>query len=252
MSKYAILVKDLEIRYKTIQNYAIKQNLFKAERLQKHEIVAVDNLSFAVRKGEIMGIIGKNGSGKSTLLKAIAGLFTPDQGFIDLFGNSISLLAIGAGFQKKLTGRENIVLSGMLLGFTEQQVREKMDEIIEFSELGNFIDMPVRTYSSGMYSKLAFSISAVLETDILLIDEVLSVGDVNFRQKSLNRMKELISDGDRTVMIVSHSNRTILDLCDRVLWLHEGKMKRIGDPRLVIKEYQNFMEQQDFSIKGNK
>ena len=198
MGKYAILVKDLEIRYKTIQNYAIKQNLFKAKRLQKHEIVAVNDLSFAVRKGEIMGIIGKNGSGKSTLLKAIAGLFTPDQGFIDLFGNSISLLAIGAGFQKRLTGRENIVLSGMLLGFTEEQVRAKMDDIIEFSELGHFIEMPVRTYSSGMYSKLAFSISAILETDILLIDEVLSVGDVNFRQKSLNKMKELISDGNRT------------------------------------------------------
>ena len=251
MGKYAILVKNLEIRYKTIQNYAIKQNLFKAQRLQKHEIVAVDDLSFAVRKGEIMGIVGKNGSGKSTLLKAIAGLFTPDKGFIDLFGNSISLLAIGAGFQKKLTGRENIVLSGMLLGFTEAQVRARMDEIIEFSELGAFIDMPVRIYSSGMYSKLAFSISAILETDILLIDEVLSVGDVNFRQKSLNKMKELISDGDRTVLIVSHNNRTLLELCDRILWVHEGKMKRIGDPRLVIKEYQNFMDQQDFSEKGN-
>lgn len=250
MGKYAILVKNLEIRYKTIQNYAIKQNLFKAKRLQKHEIVAVDDLSFAVRKGEIMGIVGKNGSGKSTLLKAIAGLFTPDKGFIELFGNSISLLAIGAGFQKRLTGRENIVLSGMLLGFTEQQVRAKMDDIIEFSELGNFIEMPVRTYSSGMYSKLAFSIGAILETDILLIDEVLSVGDVNFRQKSLNKMKELISDGNRTVLIVSHNNRTLLELCDRILWVHEGKMKRIGDPRLVIKEYQNFMEEQNFSTKG--
>ena len=249
MDKYAILVKDLEIRYKTIQNYAIKQNLFKADRLRKHEIVAVDDLSFAVRKGEIMGVIGKNGSGKSTLLRAIAGLFTPDQGFIELFGNSISLLAIGAGFQQKLTGKENIILSGMLLGYTEEQVRSRMDEIIEFSELGDFIEMPVRTYSSGMYSKLAFSISAILETDILLIDEVLSVGDVNFRKKSLNKMKELISDGNRTVMIVSHNNRTLLDLCDRILWIHEGKMKRIGDPRLVMKEYQNFMDQQDFSVK---
>lgn len=249
MDKYAILVKDLEIRYKTIQNYAIKQNLFKADRLRKHEIVAVDDLSFAVRKGEIMGIVGKNGSGKSTLLRAIAGLFTPDQGFIELFGNSISLLAIGAGFQQKLTGKENIILSGMLLGYTEAQVRSRMDEIIEFSELGDFIEMPVRTYSSGMYSKLAFSISAILETDILLIDEVLSVGDVNFRKKSLNKMKELISDGSRTVMIVSHNNRTLLDLCDRILWIHEGKMKRIGDPRLVMKEYQNFMDQQNFSVK---
>lgn len=246
MDKYAILVKDLEIRYKMFQNYAIKQNLFKAERLKKREVKAVDGLSFAVRKGEIMGIVGKNGSGKSTLLRALAGLFTPDNGIIELFGNSISLLAIGAGFQTKLTGRENIMLSGMLLGYTEEQVRERMDEIIEFSELAEFIDMPVRTYSSGMHSKLAFSISAVMETDIMLIDEVLSVGDVNFRKKSFNKMKELISQGDRTVIIVSHNNHTLLELCDRLMWMHEGKMQRIGDPGLVIREYKRFMDSQEF------
>lgn len=249
MNKYAILVKKLTIRYKTIQNYAIKQNLFKAERLKKYEVEAVKNLSFAVRKGEIMGIVGKNGSGKSTLLRGIAGLFSPDEGFVELFGNTVSLLAIGAGFQKRLTGRENIRLSGMLLGFTEKQVSERMDEIIEFSELGHFIDMPVRTYSSGMHSKLAFSISAIMETDIMLIDEVLSVGDMDFRKKSFNKMKELISKGDRTVVIVSHNNQTLLELCDRLLWIHEGEMKRIGDPRLVIKEYQNFMEQKTWESR---
>lgn len=139
-----------------------------------------------------MGIIGKNGSGKSTLLRALAGIFSADEGTIDLHGHSVSLLSIGVGFQKKLSGRENILLSGILLGFTETQVREKMDEIIAFSELGDFIDLPVKTYSSGMYSKLAFSITAILETEIMLVDEVLSVGDAKFKKKSFKKIHNLI------------------------------------------------------------
>lgn len=192
-------------------------------------------------KGEILGIVGKNGSGKSTMLRAIAGIFSPDSGTIDLKGNSVSLLSIGVGFQPKLTGRENIVLSGMLLGFSEEQVREKMDEIIEFANLGDFIDMPVKTYSSGMHSKLAFSITAILEADIMLIDEVLSVGDAKFKKKSYNKMKELISNEDRTVLIVSHSSETLQELCTSVLWLHEGEMKMIGKPEEVLPAYDKFM-----------
>lgn len=192
-------------------------------------------------KGEILGIVGKNGSGKSTMLRAIAGIFSPDSGTIDLKGNSVSLLSIGVGFQPKLTGRENIVLSGMLLGFSEDQVREKMDEIIEFANLGDFIDMPVKTYSSGMHSKLAFSITAILEADIMLIDEVLSVGDAKFKKKSYNKMKELISNEDRTVLIVSHSSETLQELCTSVLWLHEGEMKMIGKPEEVLPAYDKFM-----------
>ena len=152
------------------------------------------------------------------------------------------MLAIGVGFKKVLTGRENIMLSGMLLGFTEEQVKEKMPEIIEFAGLGKFIDMPVRTYSSGMYSKLAFSITAILETEIMLIDEVLSVGDEKFKKKSYKKMKSLISNKDRTVVIVSHNLATLEDLCDRVLWMHEGKMMKIGDPHEVLEEYRQFME----------
>ena len=138
-------------------------------------------------------------------LNALAGIFSPDSGTIDLKGHSISLLSIGVGFQREMTGRENIILSGMLLGFSEEEVRSKEAEIIEFAEIGDFIDMPVRTYSSGMYSKLAFSITAILETDIMLIDEVLSVGDQKFKKKSYNKMKSLISNRDRTVIIVSHN-----------------------------------------------
>ena len=203
---------------------------------------AVKGVSFEVEKGQILGIVGKNGSGKSTLLRAIAGIFSPDEGTIDLHGNSISLLSIGVGFQNSLTGRENIYLSGMLLGFSREFIDEKLDEIVEFSELGDFIDRPVKSYSSGMYSKLAFAITAILETDIMLIDEVLSVGDAKFKKKSYAKMKELISKDDRTVLIVSHSSDTIKSLCDNVLWIHDGEMKMYGTTAEVLPKYDEFMK----------
>ena len=219
-----------------------KKNLLHFKRQRADRFVAVKGISFYVREGEILGIIGKNGSGKSTTLNALAGIFSPDSGTIDLHDHSISLLSIGVGFQREMTGRENIVLSGMLLGFSEEQVREKEAEIIEFAELGDFIDKPVRTYSSGMYSKLAFSITAILETDIMLIDEVLSVGDQKFKKKSYNKMRNLISNKDRTVVIVSHSLDTLSKLCDTVMWMHDGQIKRIGEPGPVLEEYVAFME----------
>lgn len=238
----AIEVNDLWIGYKNIQAYSIKKSLLKLKKAHVEEFQAVKGVSFRVPKGEILGIIGKNGSGKSTMLKALAGIFNPDQGSIDLKGHTVSLLSIGVGFQKEVTGRENILLSGMLLGFSEEEIRAKMPEIIEFAELGRFIDMPVKTYSSGMHSKLAFSITAILETEIMLIDEVLSVGDAKFKKKSYAKMKELISNKNRTVVIVSHSESTLRDLCDRVMWMHDGEIKRIGDPEEVLEEYQEFMK----------
>ena len=240
--KHAIEVKDLVISYQNLQKTSIKKNLLHFKRQRADRFVAVKGISFYVREGEILGIIGKNGSGKSTTLNALAGIFSPDSGTIDLHDHSISLLSIGVGFQREMTGRENIVLSGMLLGFSEEQVREKEAEIIEFAELGDFIDKPVRTYSSGMYSKLAFSITAILETDIMLIDEVLSVGDQKFKKKSYNKMRNLISNKDRTVVIVSHSLDTLSKLCDTVMWMHEGQIKRIGEPGPVLEEYVAFME----------
>ena len=238
----AIEVKDLWIGYKDIQAYSIKKSLLKLKKAHVEEFQAVRGVSYTVRRGEILGIIGKNGSGKSTMLKALAGIFCADKGSIDLKGNSVSLLSIGVGFQKEITGRENILLSGMLLGFSEEEIREKMPDIIEFAELGKFIDKPVKTYSSGMYSKLAFSITAVLQTEIMLIDEVLSVGDAKFKKKSYRKMKELISNKDRTVVIVSHNEQTLLELCDRVMWMHDGEIKRIGDPKEVLEEYAEFMK----------
>ncbi len=237
----ALEIKDLHISYKCLKSFSIKKSLLHMKKADAKVYEAVRGVSFSVSKGEILGIVGKNGSGKSTMLRAIAGIFSPDSGTIDLKGNSVSLLSIGVGFQPKLTGRENIVLSGMLLGFSEEQVRAKMDEIIEFANLGEFIDMPVKTYSSGMHSKLAFSITAILEADIMLIDEVLSVGDAKFKKKSYNKMKELISNEDRTVLIVSHSSETLKELCTSVLWLHEGEMKMIGKPEEVLPAYDKFM-----------
>ncbi len=238
----AIEVNDLCIRYRRLKRYSIKQNLLRGKRYQNDFFEAVKHVTFSVEKGSILGIIGKNGSGKSTLLKAIAGIFAPDNGSIDLKGNSVSLLSIGVGFEKELTGRENILLSGMLLGFSEKEVREKTAEIIEFAELGDFIDAPVSTYSSGMYSKLAFSITAVLETDIMLIDEVLSVGDAKFKKKSYNRMKKLITDENRTVILVSHSKETIEKLCTELIWFHDGEIRMRGDTKEVMKAYEEFMQ----------
>ena len=235
-------VTDLVISYQNLKKTSIKKNLLHFNRQKADRFVAVKGISFYVREGEILGIIGKNGCGKSTTLNALAGIFSPDSGTIDLHGHSISLLSIGVGFQREMTGRENITLSGMLLGFSEEQVKEKEAEIVEFAELGDFIDMPVRTYSSGMYSKLAFSITAILETDIMLIDEVLSVGDQKFKKKSYEKMKSLISNKDRTVIIVSHSLDTLEELCDTVMWMHDGQIRRIGEPKPVLEEYVDFME----------
>lgn len=241
MKEMAIEVSDLCISYRILRSYSIKRNLLHLKHEQADVFEAVKHVSFSVSKGNILGIVGKNGSGKSTMLNAIAGIFAPDSGKIDLKGNTVSLLSIGVGFQKELSGRENILLSGMLLGFSEREVREKMDEIIEFAELRGFIDAPVRTYSKGMYSKLAFSITAVLETDIMLIDEVLSVGDSKFKKKSFQKMKQLISDEDRTVLIVSHSLETLSELCDAVLWLHDGEVRMYGETGEVLKAYEEFM-----------
>ena len=236
MKEIAIDVSDVKITYKLLKNFSIQKNLLRRDAEDAEEFEAVKGVSFQVEKGEILGIIGKNGSGKSTLLRAIAGVFCPNAGTVDLKGNTISLLSLGLGFKATLSGRKNIFISGMLLGFTEKQIKEKEQEIIEFAELGEFIDRPVKTYSSGMYSKLAFSITCNLETDIILVDEVLSVGDEGFQRKSLAKMESLIQDKDRTVIIVSHSIETLEKLCDMVMWMHEGEIMEIGEHGQELKQ----------------
>ncbi len=239
-NEYAVEVSNVSISYRILNNISIRSSLFH-KRTRDEVFEAVKNVSFAIEPGGILGIIGRNGSGKSTLLKSIAGVFSPNSGNIDLHGHSVSLMALGVGFNGELSGRANITLSGLLLGFTEREIQERMEDIIEFAEIGDFIDKPVRTYSSGMYSKLAFSITAMLETDVMLVDEVLSVGDERFRQKSLDKMKGLIQDKDRTVIIVSHSIETLKELCDTVCWMHDGEIREIGEPETVLEHYAEFM-----------
>ena len=241
VTENAISVSDVKIRYRMFKKVSLLKTIL-AHKYKKTEMFeAVKGVTFEVPKGQILGIVGKNGSGKSTLLKAIAGIFAPDEGTIDLHGHTVSLLSIGVGFQNKLSGRENIYLSGMLLGFSRAEIEEKIDDIIEFSELGDFIERPVKTYSSGMYSKLAFAITAILETEIMLIDEVLSVGDAKFKKKSYEKMRSLITNKDRTVVIVSHSSETLQNLCDSILWLHEGEIKMQGSCEEVLPKYEEFM-----------
>ncbi len=243
----AITVDDVYLSYRSIVPVSKRKaaktqdNAKKTGRIEHYE--ALHGISFEIAQGEIVGLIGRNGSGKSTLLRVLAGIFEADRGVVDLHGHTVSLLALGIGFQKKLPGRENIYLSGMLMGFSKQRIDQQIDEIIEFSELGSFIDKPVQTYSSGMQSKLGFAITAILKTDIILVDEVLSVGDSHFRKKSFNKMKELIAEKNRTVIIVSHSTSTIQEICEKVIWLHDGDIKMIGKTSEVVDLYEEFMEQ---------
>lgn len=241
MSK-AISVKNLWVVYRSLKSVSSKRALFTFGKNKLDVFEAVKDVSFDIEEGHVVGLIGRNGSGKSTLLRAIAGIFSADKGDINLYGKTVSLLSIGVGFKTNLSGRENIFLSGLLMGFKKSEIQEKLDSIIEFSELGAFIDKPVKTYSSGMYSKLAFSITAIMETDIMLIDEVLSVGDEKFKKKSYEKIKELISDKTRTVIIVSHSMDTLQKLCDHIIWLNNGVLMKQGETKEVLAEYKEFMK----------
>ena len=240
----AITATDVHLSYRSIVPVARRKEQEdgkKSKRVEHFE--ALHGVSFTIDQGEIVGLVGRNGSGKSTLLRVLAGIFEPDRGIVDLHGHTVSLLALGVGFQTQLSGRENIYLSGLLLGFSKQEVDAQIQEIIDFSELGKFIEKPVRTYSSGMQSKLGFAITAILKTDIILVDEVLSVGDAHFKKKSFAKMQELISEKARTVVIVSHNSSTIRSTCERVIWLHDGDIKMMGETRLVMDLYDDFMTQ---------
>lgn len=240
MGDIALEVSHVSIDYRNLMHMSLHQGLLKGEAKRADIVRAVNDISFTVEKGKILGIVGRNGSGKTTLLRSIAGIFQPDEGYIDTKGNRVSLMAIGIGFNPSNTGRENILKSGMLLGCKLSYVKDHMDEIIEFSELGDFIDRPVRTYSSGMYSKLSFAVTAILETDIMLVDEVLSVGDEHFRKKSYAKMEELMLS-NRTVLIVSHATDTLKKFCDNILWINDGKFIKLGETEEVLQEYEDFM-----------
>lgn len=207
------------------------------QRLVGTTFMALNGVSFTVNKGEAVGIIGSNGAGKSTLLKLLTHVTAPTEGSIDLYGRVASMLEVGTGFHPEMTGRENVYLNGAILGMTRAEIDAKMDEIIEFSEVGDFIDTPVKRYSSGMYVKLAFSVAAHLDSEIMIMDEVLAVGDMKFQKKCLEKMKKAAESDGRTVLYVSHNMATIRQLCDRCIVLDKGKVVYDGDVEQAIQIY---------------
>ncbi len=211
--------------------------IFDRKRRHKKEYFwALKDVSFEVKKGEVIGLIGSNGAGKSTMLKVVSGVMKPTKGKVTIEGSIAPMIELGAGFDSELTARENIYLNGAVLGYSEKFLNSKFDEIVEFSELKDFLDVPIKNFSSGMIAKLAFSISTVVNPDILIVDEILSVGDIKFQEKSLNKMMEMIKGGT-TVLYVSHSLESIRELCDRVIWLDHGEVVKMGDTKKICDEY---------------
>lgn len=206
------------------------------KRLSYSSFNALTDVNFEVKRGEILGIIGRNGAGKSTILKVISGILKPTEGNIEINGTVVPMLELGSGFDPELTGKENIFLNGAILGYSEEFLAEKYNDIVEFSELEEFINVPLRNYSSGMRARLGFSIASLVQPDILIVDEVLSVGDANFKEKSRKKMLEMMKSGS-TVIFVSHSLQQVKELCDRVVWLEKGQVKMIGSTAEVCSKY---------------
>ncbi|WP_455527034.1 ABC transporter ATP-binding protein [Huintestinicola sp.] len=236
----AVEIKNVSMKFRmTTQKVdSIKEFAIRKMKKQLHyvDFMALDNISFNVGKGEVVGIIGLNGSGKSTTLKLISGILKPTEGTVKVNGNISPLIELGAGFDYELTARENVFLNGSVLGFSHTEMENKMDEIIEFSELGDFMDTAIKNFSSGMLARLGFSIATNVRPEILIVDEILGVGDFLFQQKCEKRINDMMSGGT-TVIIVSHSIDQIKRLCDRVVWLDKGKVKLIGETQIVCNEY---------------
>lgn len=235
-----IKVENVSMRFfitqdkiQSLKEYVIK---FLTRQIKYQEFWALKDICFEVNKGEVVGIIGRNGAGKSTLLKVISGILRPTKGSSVCTGNIVPMLELGSGFDHDLTGRENIFLNGAILGYAKDFLEDKYEEILEFSELGRFIEVPIRNYSSGMLMRLAFSIATVVNPEILIVDEILAVGDANFQEKSKARMLELM-DGGTTVLFVSHNLEEIRSMCNKVIWLDSGQMKMIGDAKEVCDAY---------------
>jgi lipopolysaccharide transport system ATP-binding protein len=227
MSAHEVLISLQNVS----MSYTVRASMFSWSKY-----TPINNISFDLHRGETVGIIGRNGAGKSTLLRLIAGIIEPDAGRIINYGARVSLLTLGVGFVSHLSGRQNAMLSGMLLGLRKREISEKMDAIIEFSGLGQFIDQSLHTYSSGMRARLGFSVAIQVDPDVLLIDEVLGVGDEEFRTKSTAEMKRLIKS-DKTVVLVSHNLATVRELCDRLVWIEGGRVKQADAAASVLENY---------------
>jgi ABC-type polysaccharide/polyol phosphate transport system ATPase subunit len=246
-----IRVEDVSVTYRTSLERAptLRGTVLKLGRRERviREIEALKHVSFEVPHGQVLGVVGANGAGKSTLMRTMAGILPPSSGRVEVNGRVSTLLSLGVGFNRRLTGRDNVVLGGLAAGLTREQVAEKYEEIVAFAELGDFMDMPMRTYSSGMYGRLALSVAFTMDPDILIIDEALSVGDARFRRKSFERMRELCSE-DRTIVLVSHALGTIQELCDAALWMDKGRLRMSDDPTAVVDAYTQFLDVQEDAL----
>jgi len=241
---YPIQFDDVVQRFRLIQERhdTLREAFAKIRqrRTTYHEFEAVKHISFQISKGEVVGLVGRNGSGKSTILKLVAGVYTPTSGRVEVHGSIAPLIELGAGFHHELTGRENIMLNGLLLGLSKRQVQEREARIIEFAELGEFIDSPIKQYSSGMYVRLAFSVATEVDPDILIVDEILSVGDGGFREKCFDRIRQFRNSG-KTILMVSHDMATMSNFCSRLLLIHQGRLIEEGGPSRVVSRYQELL-----------
>ena len=212
-------------------------NLFTPRKKKKKDYFwALKDIDFRINKGDVVGIIGANGAGKSTLLKVVSGVYKPTTGTVEVNGKISPMIELGAGFDPELTARENIYLNGAILGYSKGFLEQKFDDIVEFSELKDFLDVPIKNFSSGMVAKLAFSISTIVDPEVLIVDEILSVGDIKFQEKSKNKMMSMI-EGGTTVLYVSHSIDSIKELCSKVIWLDHGKIVKMGNTKEICDEY---------------
>ena len=242
----AIKIENLSISYKinveskkTLKNAIMRAS--KGERVRTRTVEAVKGLELEIPHGSVVGIVGANGAGKSTLMRAIAGILPPTAGKISVNGRISTLLALGVGFNKSLSGRDNIILGGLAAGMSKAEIEGQTDAIADFADLPEgFIDMPVRTYSNGMYSRVAFAVAVNMTPDILLLDEALSAGDAAFKEKSFNRMRQLCDEA-RTILIVSHALSSINELCNHAIWMHKGKMLASGKPEEITEQYLKFL-----------
>lgn len=242
-SDIAIKVENLSKIYQIYDKPIdrLKQSLFRGRRKYYREFAALNNVSFQIRKGETVGIIGKNGSGKSTLLQILAGTLTPTSGSVEVNGRVAALLELGSGFNPEFTGRENVYMNGAILGISKEEMDRRFNEIAEFADIGDFIDQPVKTYSSGMYVRLAFSIAINVDADILIVDEALAVGDIKFQIKCIDKMKEIKNKGT-TILFVSHSGEQVKRFCDRAIWLQNGSVRHIGPSSEVVNQYEDSLQ----------
>ena len=243
MSRVSIVVEDLFVRFRPyVERKPTLRRTLGRQRTQE-EVVALDHVSFTVNRGEAFGVIGKNGAGKSTLLRCVAGTLRPNGGKAVVHGKTSTLLQLGVGFIGELTGRRNVYLGGLAAGMRKRDIDERFDEIVEYAELEDAIDRPMKTYSAGMFSRLAFSVAMNLEPEVLLLDEILAVGDASFQQKSLNAMRDLL-DRSGTILFVSHSLGSVEEFCDRAIWLDRGVVAAEGAASDVVEQYRKSVTKQ--------